>query len=135
MMTKSKRSAAPTPCPSIMKPLYVSAFGLLKGTHTAAIASLLIGHRCGIENDLGVKGTQGVLKSNKTRRAFLEDPSHRIRFVYTPRHCSWLNQVEIWLSILARRLLKRSSFSSLHDLRERVLAFIEYFNKVLAKPF
>jgi len=95
----------------------------------------LIGHRCGIENDLGVKGTQGVLKSNKTRGAFLEDPSHRIQFVYTPRHCSWLNQVEIWLSILARRLLKRSSFSSLHDLRERVLAFIEYFNKVLAKPF
>ncbi|MCB9653246.1 MAG: transposase [Deltaproteobacteria bacterium] len=60
---------------------------------------------------------------------------HRIRFVYTPRHCAWLNQVEIWFSILARRLLKRSSFISLEDLHRRTIAFIEYFNAVLSKPF
>ncbi|MCP4501986.1 MAG: IS630 family transposase, partial [Deltaproteobacteria bacterium] len=58
-----------------------------------------------------------------------------IRFVYTPRHCSWLNQVEIWFSILARRLLKRASFNSLDDLKQRVLSFTEDFNAVLAKPF
>jgi transposase len=70
-----------------------------------------------------------------TRRRFLEAPAHRIRFVYTPKHCSWLNQVEIWFSILVRRLLKRGSFASVEELEARVLAFIAYFNRVLAKPF
>lgn len=104
-------------------------------THKSAGLVELIAKRCGLADDLGKKGKAGILKSTKTRRAFLEDLSHRIRFVYTPRHCSWLNQVEIWFSILARRLLKRSSFTSLNDLQERVLAFINYFNNVLSKPF
>ena len=97
-------------------------------THVSATLAELVAKRCGIQDDLGVKGKSGVLKSKKTRRKFLQDSLHRIRFVYTPRHCSWLNQVEIWFSILARRLLKRSSFTSLEDLRTRTLAFIEYFN-------
>ena len=104
-------------------------------THKSATLVELIAKRCGIEEQLGVKGKEGILKSKETRKAFLQDPSHRIRFVYTPRHCSWLNQVEIWFSILARRLLKRASFTSLEDLHARTLAFIEYFNNVLAKPF
>jgi transposase len=104
-------------------------------THRSAKLVELIARRCGIHEDLGVKGRSGVLKSKKTRKKFLEDISHRIRFVYTPRHCSWLNQVEIWFSNLARRLLKRSSFRSVEDLKSRALQFIEYFNNVLARPF
>jgi len=104
-------------------------------THVSATLVELVAQHCGIEDDLGVKSKRGVLKSKKSRRKFLQDASHRIRFVYTPRHCSWLNQVEIWFSILARRLLKRSSFTSLEDLRTKTLAFIDYFNKVLGKPF
>jgi transposase len=65
----------------------------------------------------------------------LADPRHRIRFVYTPKHASWLNQIELGFSILVRRLLKRASFASVDQLKERVLAFIEYFNRTLAKPF
>jgi DDE superfamily endonuclease len=104
-------------------------------THVSEELVTMVARRCEITSDLGVKGKTGVLETMKTRREFLEDPTHRIRFVYTPRHCSWLNQVEIWFSILARRLLKRSSFLSLDDLKQKVLAFISYFNAVLAKPF
>lgn len=104
-------------------------------THYSATLVELIAKRCGIKSDLGEKGKRGVLHSSATRRAFLRNTEHRIRFVYTPRHCSWLNQVEIWFSILARRLLKRASFNSIADLRGRVLDFIHYFNDVLGKPF
>lgn len=104
-------------------------------THVSAGLVELVARRCGLDDDLGVKGKTGPLKSKKSRRDFLQDEAHRIRFVYTQRHCSWLNQVEIGFSILARRLLRRSSFTSLNDLQERVLAFIDSFNGVLAKPF
>jgi len=87
------------------------------------------------DSDLGVMSASGVLKSRATRTAFLERTTHRIRFVFTPRHCSWLNQVELWFSVLTRRFLRRASFKSKEELKERLCAFIKYFNAALAKPY
>jgi putative transposase len=85
--------------------------------------------------DLGVKYMRGVLRSKASRAAFLSEPTHPVVFHYTPKHTAWLNQVEIWLSILVRKLLRRGNFRSVQDLQNQVLSFIAYFNRTMAKPF
>jgi transposase len=104
-------------------------------THQSEGLVKWVARKCGIEQELGAKGKSGVLKTMLSRARFLKDERHRIRFVYTPKHSSWLNQIELWFSILVRKLLKRSSFKCVEELRAKILEFIEYFNKTMAKPF
>lgn len=105
-------------------------------THVSETLVLWVASLCGIASEsLGKKGKGGVLKSVATRKAFLMDTGHRVRFVYVPKHTSWLNQVEIWFSVLARRVLRRGNFRSVADLRGKILAYIAYYNRTRAKPY
>jgi len=104
-------------------------------THKSETLVRLVARLIDFKEPLGTKGKSGILEDTKTRQKFLSDSSHRIRFVYTPKHCSWLNQVEIWFGILAKKVLKRGNFASKDDLRRKIADFIDYFNRTMAKPY
>ncbi len=93
-----------------------------------------VAEQCGLKDELGCKGKSGILKSMESRAEFLHRKDHRIRIVYTPKHYSWMNQIEIWFGIINRRLPKRKSYSSIEELEASILRFIEQYN-LTAKPF
>ena len=97
-------------------------------THKSETLVKYVAEACGIDAGLGHKGKSGILKSLRSREKFLHDPSHRIRFVYTPRHCSWMNQIEIWFGIINRKLLRRQSYTSIEEMKESIRRFIEQYN-------
>ena len=104
-------------------------------THCSESLVRYVAETCEIDEPLGKKGVRGILRSVKTRVEFLTDPSHRIQFLFTPRHCSWLNQIEIWFGTLRSKVTRWMSFNSLDALEDAILTFIDYYNTTLAHPY
>jgi transposase len=103
--------------------------------HCSETLVQVVAEACAITEPLGKKGVRGVLRSVASRQAFLSESSHRVRFVYTPKHSSWLNQIEVVFGVIMRKVVRRGSFTSVKDLRDKLMNFIEYFNRVFAHPF
>lgn len=103
-------------------------------THQSESLVKWIAGQVAFEGDLGKKGTKGILKTQESRREFLEDTGHRIRFVFTPKHCSWLNPIENWFAKLQRHVITNGNFSSVNELTTKIEAYIVYYNKCLIKP-
>lgn len=76
-----------------------------------------------------------MLRSQATRREFLSDSNHRLRFVFLPKHSSWLNQIEVIFGIVMRKVMRRGHFTSVADLEDKLRRFLKYFNDTLAHPF
>ena len=104
-------------------------------THLSASLVEWIAHETGFQGELGKKNYRGILKNIESRKAFLENSRHRIRFVYTPKHCSWLNPIENWFAKLQRHVIRYGNFESVEDLCLKITHYIEFYNQYLAKPF
>lgn len=102
--------------------------------HTSAELVRYVARVSGFKGQLGVKGKSGILKNMRTRANFLTRDENRVRFVYTPKHCSWMNAVESWFGQLSRKLLKRLSSDSIEQLKQKVRRFIDWHNLCWAKP-
>jgi transposase len=104
-------------------------------THKSASLVRFVSCFCDETQDLGVKGKSGILQSMQTRENYLSAGHRRIVFHYTPKHASWMNQIEIGFGILMKKVIKRGNFLSTDDLKNKILTFMEYFNETMAKPF
>jgi transposase len=104
-------------------------------THKSESLVRYVNDYCKLNLEVGLKGKDGILKSMQSREEFLCDPSHSIVFHYTPKHASWMNQIEVWFGILSKKVIKRGRFSSKENLKAKLLAFIDFFNRTMAKPF
>lgn len=104
-------------------------------THKSESLVRFIAQVLGDDQVLGEKGKWGILKNMQTRQVYLSDPEHRIRFVYTPKHCSWLNSIEVWFSILTKHVLHRGNFTSREDLKQKIQRYIVYYNEHFAKSW
>lgn len=104
-------------------------------THKSESLVHYVAEAIGDQQEFGDKGKAGIMKSMDSRMAYLNDASHRIHFVYTPKHCSWLNPIEVWFSVLGRHVLNRGNFTSKQDLRQKIERYVAYYNEHLAKVY
>jgi hypothetical protein len=83
----------------------------------------------------GVWDDRPSLRTGAQRRAFLTDPAHKHVVHFTPKHGSWMNQIEIWFGMLSRQLLRRGEFTSAAVLAERIREYIASYNEHWAYPY
>ena len=103
-------------------------------THMSETLVKYVARIIDFREDLGKKGRIGILKNMESRKTFLENSNHRVRFVFTPKHCSWLNPVENWFSKLQRHIIKNGNFSSVKELEDKIKDYIKFYNRCLVKP-
>jgi transposase len=103
-------------------------------THMSETLVIYTAKLINFEGELGKKGYKGILKNMESRKTFLENPNHRVRFAFTPKHCSWLNPIENWFAKLQRHVIKNGNFSSVKELEDKIKDYIDFYNRCLTKP-